>query len=224
MAGGVAERAGAAAVEEASVGLGVVFDQFQAVLFADAAYLVGVGALAVEVHDHDGAGAGRDGRLDARRVDLIGGYVGLYEDGHEAVLRDGEDGGDVGVGGDDDFVAGLHDSHFHIGSEYPDECVESVGAAYGIAGADVIGVVFFKLFVLFALQIPAGVDHAAYCLADFVAVARGDFLKIKKFYHCSIDFSKEPCGGTQPKFSSWHIMSDNAARSDHCFFSDSDSW
>lgn len=183
MAGSVAERACAAAVEEASVGLGVVLYQFETVLFADAAYLVGVGALAVEVDDHDGAGAGRDGRLDARRVDLIGGNVGLYEDGHEAVLCDGEDRGYVGVGGDDHFVAWLHDTHFDVGAEYPDECVEAVGAAYGIAGADVVGVVFFKLFVLFALQIPAGVDGAADCLTDFVAVACGDFLKIKKFYH-----------------------------------------
>lgn len=183
VAGGVAERSGAAAVEEASVGLGVVFDEFEIVLLADAADLVGVGALAVEVHDHDGAGAGGDGCFDARGVDLIGGYVGLHEDGHEAVFGDGEDGCYVGVGGDDDFVAGLHDAHFDVGAEYPDECVEAVGAAYGIAGADVVGIVFFKLFVLFALEIPAGVDYAADCLTDFVAVACGDFLKIKKFYH-----------------------------------------
>ena len=183
VAGGVAERSGAAAVEEASVGLGVVFDEFEMVVFADAADLVGVGALAVEVHDHDGAGAGGDGRFDARGVDLIGGYVGLHEDGHEAVFGDGEYGGDIGVGGDDDFVAWLHDAHFHIGAEYPDECVEAVGAAYGIACADVVGVVFFKLFVFFALQVPAGIDYSADCLTDFVAVARGDFLKIRKFYH-----------------------------------------
>lgn len=52
-----------------------------------------------------------------------------------------------------------------------------------MSGADVVGVVFFKLFVLFALEVPAGVDYSADCLMDFVAVACGDFFEIKKFYH-----------------------------------------
>ena len=85
--------------------LSIVLDEQQIVLVAQVAYMLCVGAAAVEVNNHDGACAGCDGLLYQGVVDLQCLGIGLHEDGLQAVVGDGKDAGDVGVGRHDDLVA-----------------------------------------------------------------------------------------------------------------------
>lgn len=107
--GGMTDGAGALSGGSifASVCLCVVFEEEEVMTTAQLTYLLGIGAEAVEMDYHDGTGAGGDVLLDEGVVDLEGVDAWLYEDGGEVVLGDGEDGGDIGVGGDDDFIAGV---------------------------------------------------------------------------------------------------------------------
>ena len=89
----------------ASMCLRIVLDEQQVVLLAQVTYMLCIGAAAVEVNNHDGACAGCDGLLYQGVVDLQCLGIGLHEDGPQAVVGDGKDAGDVGVGRYDDFVA-----------------------------------------------------------------------------------------------------------------------
>ena len=57
------------------------------------------------MHGNDRARARRDRRLDARRVDVVRGLIGLDRHGPCADVARGEPRGDVGVRGHDDLVA-----------------------------------------------------------------------------------------------------------------------
>ena len=103
--------------KHAAVGLGIVLDEFQAVLTANLPYPIRIGTAAVEMDNHDGSGTRGDGLLDKGIVNLKRGWRGLYEDGLEAVLGNGENRGDKGIGGHDDFIALLHHPHLDIGSQ-----------------------------------------------------------------------------------------------------------
>ena len=154
----------------------IVFDQFQPVFPAQLADSVRVSALPVKVDYQNSPGTGRDGLLDQRVVDLIGSQVGLDRYGNQAVLGDGEDRGDIGVGRNDHFVARSHDAQFHIGTENPDQRVESVGNAHGMPGPDVAGIVGFEPRILLPLQVPARAYDAVYGFANLRSVTFGHFL------------------------------------------------
>src|SRR5579864_7035530 len=57
------------------------------------------------MHRHDGAGPRRDGGVDQSWIDRVGGGVDVDQDRRGADRNDGEDRGDEGVRGGDDFVA-----------------------------------------------------------------------------------------------------------------------
>ena len=118
-------------------------------------YLFRIGATAVEVNNHEGSGALGDGWLDEGIVDLEGIDIGLYEDGLQATVGDGEDGGDVGVGGHDDLVTLLHDTHLDVGTEDEFQRIKAVAAADAVAGSDIVGIVLLKLPCSLATQVPA---------------------------------------------------------------------
>ena len=115
--GGMTETSGSPAFKGAAVSLGIVFNEQQVMPGCDAAYLVGICAPAIEVHDHDGARSRCDGGLNKTLVNLQGVCIGFHEHGDEPVFGYGENGGDVGVGGDDDLVAWMQSSHLLIGTE-----------------------------------------------------------------------------------------------------------
>ena len=135
--------------------LRIILDKFQIETLTDFPYLFRIGAAAVEVNNHEGSGALGDGWLDEGVVDLEGVDVGLYEDGLQATVGDGEDGGDVGVGWHDDLVTLLHDTHLDAGTEDEFQRIKAVAAADAVAGANILGVVLLKLSCSLATQVPA---------------------------------------------------------------------
>ena len=77
-----------------------------------------------------------------------------------------------------DFIAVFHDAHFLVGSEYQGEGIESVAAAYAVFRADVLCVVFFKLFGGLLSQIPSAVHHLIDGVLYFFAMLGVQFLKV----------------------------------------------
>ncbi len=158
----------------AAVCLGIVLDQLQVVFPAQHAYLVGISVTAIEMYYGDGLGAWRDGLLYAVVVNLQRMGLRFHQDRLQPVLGDGEDGGNIGVGRYNDLIAWLHNPHFNVCTEYPDECIEAVGASHTIACPDEIGIMLLKALVLFTLQVPAAVDHAGHGLVYFSTVQKRD--------------------------------------------------
>ena len=79
----------------------------EVVLFAEGGDGFGVEGVAESVGDHDGAGLFAAGLFEPGDVDLEGGEGDVDEDGDEAVLQDGVDGGREAGGYGDDFHAGF---------------------------------------------------------------------------------------------------------------------
>ena len=176
VAGGVAERTGMAAFELASVCLSIVLHEFEIIFLAKFSDLVGICALAVEMDYKDGPRPVGYGRLYLAVVYLVCVDVRLHEDRSQSVLRNRQNRSDVGVGGDDDLISGLHHSQFDISAEDPYQRVQTVSAAHGIFRADICGIVGLELPVLFALKIPAAVDDSRNSGIDFIAVKGGNLL------------------------------------------------
>ena len=156
--------------KKATVGLSVVLKEEEVVAAADVGDAGSVRAAAVEMDEHNGSRAWCDGLLDDGIVDLKSVDAWLNENGAKTVLCDGKDGGDVGVGRNDDFVARLHDTQFDVGTENPYQRIQAVGTAYGVFGADKPCIIRFEAFVFLALQVPTAVYHTGDSRVDLVTV------------------------------------------------------
>ena len=66
---------------------------------------VHVAGISEGVRDQEPAGAGRDGRLDQVRVDVVSARLDIEEDGDETVLQDGGKRRRKGHGGREDLVS-----------------------------------------------------------------------------------------------------------------------
>jgi len=133
--GGVGEAAGFAAFVGRAVGLGSVFDDLESVLAGDAEDGVHVGGLAVDVHRYDGRGLAGDSGFDPVRVDTVGLGVDVHHDGNAAGVNDGLDGGEEGVGWDDDLEAGLEGKSL----EGERDGVGAGGTGQAVIGLTVLG-------------------------------------------------------------------------------------
>ena len=173
-------------MEPASVRLGVVLHELQAVLPAEVSDFVRICALSIEVNYQDSPCPIRDRSLYQFVVNLVGIYIRLHEHRLQAVLRDSEYGRDVSVRGDYHLVPRLHHAHFDVCTEYPYQGVQPVAAADGILGAYIRGVVGFEPLVLLALEVPPSVDHSRHGLVYLIAVQGGHLLQIKELYHFSL--------------------------------------
>ena len=122
------------------------------------------------------AGARRDGRLDARGVDVVGALVRLHRHRRGAALADGQPGGDVGVAGHDDFVT-RPDVH---GAQCQMQGIQAVGHADAVGGAAVGGELGLEGIDLGAEDEPAAADNAGDGLVNFGLQLHISRLEVKK--------------------------------------------
>ena len=144
-------------------------------LFAKITYLFRIGIAAIEMDNADGFGTSGNRCLNEVIINLQSIQLRLHQHGLQTVLRDGENGSDVGVGRNNHLVARLHHAQLDVGTENPNQRVQAVGATYAVLGTDKASIVGFEAFVLLALEIPATVHHAGDSCIDFVTMQRGDF-------------------------------------------------
>ena len=100
---------------EAAVSLSIVFDEETTVLATERSNATGVGAPAIEVNKHEGTSPRRDDRFNEAVIYLERVKTGFYKNGDKAVLSDGKDGGNKGIGRDDDLIAFVQQSHLDVG-------------------------------------------------------------------------------------------------------------
>lgn len=152
-------------------------------LLGDGSYPIGIRTAAIEVHQEDGSGAGGDGGLDQGIIDLQGIQTGLDKDGNEAILSDGEDGGNVGIGRDNDFIARLQTAKLHAGTEHEDQSIEATGAADTKAGANILRISGLEIMTFLAQQIPAALNNPGGGLLDLFGITGIDSLKVEELNH-----------------------------------------
>ena len=150
----VAEGAQRFPVKMSAVGLRAVFDHPQVMLPGDFHYPAHIAAHAVEMHGHEGLRAGRDGRFDFFRIQIVI-FVRLHKDRRCARLRNAHHTGDVGVGTDDDFVSRADVQKMHA---HPQR-VQSVGQSHAVLRAHIRGKFFFKMLNFPAQNIPAAAEY-----------------------------------------------------------------
>ena len=92
----------------------------------------------------------------------------LHKHRLEAVLGNGENGGNVGIGRHYNLVAILQHSHLLVGTKYEGKGIETVAASHAVAGAYIFGKLLAEIVVGGTLQIPAAIDHTCYGSIDFV--------------------------------------------------------
>src|SRR3712207_308862 len=95
------------------------------------------GTSAVKMYQEKGFAAWCDGPLHEEIVNLKRRIIGFYQYGFQPVFGDGEDGSDVGVGRNEDFVAVFQLSHFLISPEDEGQSVEPVAASHAMTASDV---------------------------------------------------------------------------------------
>jgi len=139
-AGGVGERAGAAAFVGGADGLGVVFDNGQVARLRESENGIHVCGEAVEMDDDDGARARRDAAFEFGWIEVVGVGADVGENGFGAEGTDGAAGGYEGEGRDENFVAGLNAA----GAQGENEGVGSGSEADAMSDAAEFGDFFFE--------------------------------------------------------------------------------
>ena len=158
--------------------LGGVLDQPEAVAAGDVEQRIEVGWLTIEVGRQKRLGARGDCRLDPRRIEVEGRRIGLDQHRGRADHRDGKQGGDIAVAGDDHLIA-------RADVERPQgevERVEPVADADAMAGPAIGGEFGFERLDLGAADIPARAEHAQHRSVDLrlkLAIGRAE---IEEFY------------------------------------------
>ncbi len=150
-----AEGADVFGIPLGEVGLGGVFDEGELVFFGEGEDLAEFADAAGHVDHDDGAGARGDLLFDGGGVDLEGLGIDVGKDGDGMEAEDGVDGGDEGIGRDDDFVAGAEVEDTEGGKEGGG----AVGDGEAMGGAGEAGVGLFK-----------GGDGSATAAAPFAGV------------------------------------------------------
>ena len=85
--------------------LGTVLYQFQLVAMADVTKCVIVGNAAIKMNRQHGLGFCCDGLLHERNIKLEIVPSGFHQHWGQTTVGDGDDGGDIGVGGNDYLIA-----------------------------------------------------------------------------------------------------------------------
>src|SRR5574344_170246 len=155
MTGGISQTAGEMGAETAALRLRIIFNQLEVMTPADAADSIGIGASAIEVHQQKCTGAGGDVRFDEACVNLQRIVFWFYEDGFQTIAGDGKDGGDKGIGGNEDFIPFCHHAHLDISTENQRQRIQSVACSYTMVGTYIFCIIGFETLGLFAQQIPA---------------------------------------------------------------------
>ena len=150
----IAEGAQRFPVKMSAVGLRAVFDHPQVMLPGDFHYPAHIAAHAVKVYGHNRLCAGRDGRFDFFRVQIVI-FVRFHENRRCASLRNAHHTGDVGVGADDDFVSRADVQKMHA---HPQR-VQPVGQPHAVLRAHIRGKFFFEILHLPAQNIPAAAEY-----------------------------------------------------------------
>ena len=142
-----------------AMGLGVVFDELQAIIAADIANARGIGTAAIEMDDHDGSGARGDGLFDQRIIDLQGFGRRLDQYRLQAALRDSEYRSDIGICRHDDFIALFHHAHLDIGSQDQSQRIEPVATANAVFSPNIGRISLFETTGIVAFEIPTATQH-----------------------------------------------------------------
>ena len=142
-----------------AVGLGVVFDELQAIIAAYITNARGIGTATIEVDDHDGSGARGDGLLDQRIVDLQGFGRRLDQYWLQAAFRNGEDRGYISISWYNDFIALLHDTHLDIGSQNQCQRIEPVATANAVFSPNIGRISLLETTGIVAFEIPTTTQH-----------------------------------------------------------------
>ena len=163
----------------ATVTLGAVFHQLQSVTLTDVAQLVVVGDTPIEVHRHHALGPRRDGLFHLINIQLKMFPCWLYQHGHQLVVGNGQDGGDIGVGRHDDLVAILHHAQFLIAAQDQLQGIQPISHRHAMLRADILGVVVLEGLVLMSLQEPSRLDHSPCSGLILLGMLHRDGLKIQ---------------------------------------------
>ena len=165
--------------------LGIILQEQEAILFADVADTLRIGAATIEMHNHHGTGLWRDGLFYQCVVNLQRVDVRLHEDRCEAVLRDGENGSNIRVGRHDDLVAIVQPPHLLIRPE--DECqgIEPIGHTDAVTRTDILCIMLLEAARGLSAQIPSAAEHPV----GSMLIGAVDGLKVQIFDSHSVHSS-----------------------------------
>ena len=163
--------------------LGIIFNDFQATTRGNITDAVGVGTIPVKVHQHNGTGARSDSRLNEAVVDLHSADSRLHKHRAQAIVGDGENRSNIGVGRHNHLIAiGEHPQLFpRTQSEI--EGIKPIAAGDAVARTNVGGILLLEAAHLLTEQIPATLNHTLHSLGNLLAVHRGDSLQIEILNH-----------------------------------------
>ena len=157
-----------------------ILDDLEIVLVCPEVDVVHSTDIAVKMNGKHRPSALGEERLHAFDIDEIVAQGGFAKNGLEACLTDGKDGGNEGVGRDDDLVAvGPAKQHF-VGAEDECERIKSVAYENAMASAAVFGELLLEESVLFALKIPTAAQYFFDGLRDLRLETIVDFLEIEE--------------------------------------------
>jgi hypothetical protein len=161
-----------------------VLQHVQAMLLRQRAQGIEVGWLPIQMHRHDGTCATGDRGRNARRVQVAGAFERLDRDRHGPALADRKPGGDEGVAGDDNFIAGAH-AH---GPQREGQGIKAVGHRHTVGGAGKSGELVFEGLDFAAADVAARAQTAQHGRLDLGLQLQEAGIQIQKW--CGHSFQR----------------------------------
>ena len=165
------------------MGLGIILKKEEMILSANSGNALRVGTTTIEMDQHDGTSTWRDGLFDERVINLECIDARLYQDRDKPVLRDRQNGGDIGIGRHDYLVALFQYTYFYIRTHEERQGIKPVSHTNAILRTNITGILLFKSGRCLTTKVPARVNNTADCLMDFITMHSRDTLERKIIYH-----------------------------------------
>ena len=163
----IAQRTGTFSFPSATMTLGTVLYQFQLVAAANLTKHVSIGDAAIKMNRQHGLGSCCDCLLHERNIKLEIVPGGFHQHGCQTTVGDGDDGGDIGVGGNDYLITVMEYTQLLVASDNKSERIQTVSHTNTVTGAHIAGIALLKLTVLLTEKIPARMDNPAHGGIDF---------------------------------------------------------
>ncbi len=160
-----------------------IFYDFQSVAGGEVVYSLHVCQAAVQVDGQDGTCARGNQGFGIGGVDVACCRRRLAEHGFQTGAQDGEQGGDVGVGGDNHFVSGRHRSCFAVSEEDEGEGIQSVSGTDAVDGSAVTGEVLLEAGCGFTVEVPSAAGDAREGVGEGRFERGVELLQVQVLYH-----------------------------------------
>lgn len=156
----------------ATMTLSTILYEFEIVFLAKSTNFIGICITTIKVYNNDSLGLVRNSGFYDIIVDFKSIRIRFDIHRNEIILSNSEGSCNIGICWYDHLISWLHYPHFNVCTKNPNQCIQTISATNGMPTTNKLGIMSFKLLVLFTLEIPTTIYNTSYSLINLCSMKR----------------------------------------------------